>query len=385
MSIGYNSVYFATNTPVFQSVLGLRTFKNYQDGLLVFTAGNQSITDQDGGAYVFDATSTSVDDGITVIKPTAIDNNSPGRWLIIYSHIKAYSDIVVGNIVSNGSLNLDSSNITSDGKGNFKAAGNITSQNSFICTGYAELIAGNNSANKLELTSDGVLNIYSGGNKTLIVNSNGSFSSDNGKVITDGSGLLTTSNINTGTINASGNVISQNSFICTGYAELIAGNNSANKIELTSDGALNIYSGGNKTLIVNSNGSFSSDNGKVITDGSGLLTTSNINTGTINASGNVISQNSFICTGYAELIAGNNSANKIELTSDGALNIYSSANTIFSVASTGAKMDSGKITTDGSGNISATAVIPSHGATGTCTTADGKTVTVTSGIITKIA
>lgn len=47
-------------------------------------------------------------------------------------------------------------------------------------------------------------------------------------------------------------------------------------------------------------------------------------------------------------------------------------------------LDNNSITTDGSGNLSCGSVIPANGATGTFTTADSKTVTVTNGIITSI-
>ena len=70
---------------------------------------------------------------------------------------------------------------------------------------------------------------------------------------------------------------------------------------------------------------------------------------------------------------------------NGSNNFILDPNGYFHIDNNKLNIDNGKIISDGNGNLTVNSIKASNGATGTFTSADGKTITVTSGIITSIA
>lgn len=71
------------------TVAALRAFSlaGVTTGRQMSTSGYHSRGDGGGNGFLWDASSTSADNGGTVIRPTAVASNQPGRWLALYPNV----------------------------------------------------------------------------------------------------------------------------------------------------------------------------------------------------------------------------------------------------------------------------------------------------------
>lgn len=93
----------AQSIPVAQNTFGTLADLRGQVGgvasVQVLLKGLNSINDSNGGTYMWSTTSTSTDDGFTIIRPTSISAGSPGRWLRLTN-----SNTIKGNVTFSGTL-----------------------------------------------------------------------------------------------------------------------------------------------------------------------------------------------------------------------------------------------------------------------------------------
>ena len=65
---------------VFQTIPLLRAGPDYSPFALAVVTGGAAAFDGAGGIYAFNGDSTADDDGVSIVKPDAIDALDPGRW-----------------------------------------------------------------------------------------------------------------------------------------------------------------------------------------------------------------------------------------------------------------------------------------------------------------